>query len=86
MVHGRSTGKLFLMSDQNPASLDAASRTLVLRHVGAMIARVQAYFAQHQDAHLKRMRAHFFELVDNRPNTWSSCKSTCRRSAAIPRR
>ncbi len=69
MVHGRSTGKLFLMSDQNPASLDAASRTLVLRHVGAMIARVQAYFAQHQDAHLKRMRAHFFELVDNRPNT-----------------
>ena len=69
MVHGRSTGKLFLMSDQNPASLDAASRTLVLRHVGAMIARVQAYFAQHQDAHLQRIRAHFFELVDNRPNT-----------------
>lgn len=41
----------------------------MLRHVGAMIARVQAYFAQHQDAHLQRMRAHLFELVDNRPNT-----------------
>ncbi len=34
-----------------------------------MIARVQAFFVQHQDAHFKRLRAHFFELVDNRPNT-----------------
>jgi len=34
-----------------------------------MIARVQAFFGQHQDAHFKRLRAHFFELVDNRPNT-----------------
>jgi len=57
------------MSDPLPVSLDAATRTLVLRHVGAMIARVQAFFAQQQDAHFKRLRAHFFELVDNRPNT-----------------
>lgn len=49
--------------------MDAATRTLLLRHVGAMIARVQAYFAQHQDAHFKRLRGHFFELVDNRLNT-----------------
>jgi hypothetical protein len=69
MVRGLRTGKPFLMSDRTPASLDTASRTLVLRHVGAMIARVQAYFAQHQDVHLQRMRAHFFEMVDNRPNT-----------------
>ncbi len=34
-----------------------------------MIARVQAFFVQHQDTHLKRLRAHFFELVDSRPNT-----------------
>jgi hypothetical protein len=57
------------MSDYLPASLDAATRTLVLRHVGAMIARVQAYFTQHQDAHLKKLRAHFFDLVDSRPHT-----------------
>jgi hypothetical protein len=57
------------MSDHLPASLDAATRTLVLRHVGAMIARVQAYFAQHQEAHLKKLRAHFFDLVDSRPHT-----------------
>ncbi len=49
--------------------MDAATRTLVLRHVGAMIARVQSYFAQHQDVHFKGMRGHFFELVDKRPNT-----------------
>lgn len=57
------------MSDQPPAPLDAASRTLVLRHAGAMIARVQAFFVQHQEAHFKRLRAHFFERVDNRPST-----------------
>ena len=34
-----------------------------------MIARVQAFFFQHQDAHLNRLRAHFFELADKRPNT-----------------
>ncbi len=69
MALGRCTGKPFLMSDQPPAPLDAASRTLVLRHAGAMIARVSAFFVQHQDAHFNRLRAHFFALVDNRPNT-----------------
>ena len=34
-----------------------------------MIARVQSYFAQHQDDHLQRLRAHFFEQVDSRPHT-----------------
>lgn len=57
------------MSDPLPAPLDAATRTLVLRHVAAMIARVQAYFTQHQEAHLKKLRGHFFDLVDSRPHT-----------------
>ncbi len=34
-----------------------------------MIARVQSYFSQHQDDHLKRLRGYFFEQVDNRPHT-----------------
>ncbi len=42
---------------------------MVLRHVAAMIARVQSFFAQHQDDHLKRLRGHFFEQVDSRPHT-----------------
>ena len=41
----------------------------MLRHVAALIARVQAYFAQDQDAHLKRLRGHLFEQVDSRPHT-----------------
>ncbi len=57
------------MSDPSFQSFDAATRTLVLRHVAAMIARVQSFFAQHQDDHLKRLRAHFFEQVDIRPHT-----------------
>ena len=69
MAIARYTGKPFLMSDQPPAPLDAASRSLALRHTGAMIARVQAFFVQQQDAHFKRLREHFFEQVDNRPNT-----------------
>lgn len=57
------------MSAPSFHSFDAATRTLVLRHVAAMIARVQSFFAQHQDDHLKRLRAHFFEQVDSRPHT-----------------
>lgn len=59
----------FLMNPPSFQSLDAATRALVLRHVAAMIARVQSFFAQHQDDHLKRLRGHFFELVDSRPHT-----------------
>lgn len=59
----------FLMSDPSFQSFDAATRSLVLRHVAAMIARVQSFFTQHQDDHLKRLRAHFFEQVDSRPHT-----------------
>lgn len=58
-----------LMSAPSFDSLDAATRSIVLRHIAAMIARVQSYFAQHQDDHLKRLRAHFFEQVDSRPHT-----------------
>jgi len=57
------------MSDHSIHSLDAATRSTVLRHVAAMMARVQSYFAQHQEDHLKRLRGHFFEQVDNRPHT-----------------
>lgn len=57
------------MSVPTSTSFDAATRSLVLRHVAAMIARVQSYFAQHQDDHLQRLRAHFFEQVDSRPHT-----------------
>lgn len=57
------------MTSASFQSLDAATRALVLRHVAAMIARVQSFFAQHQDDHLKRLRGHFFELVDSRPHT-----------------
>jgi hypothetical protein len=59
----------FLMSAPLPVTFDAATRSLVLRHVGAMIARVQSHFAQQQDDHLKRLRDHFFEQVDSRPHT-----------------
>ncbi len=44
----------------------------MLRHIAALIARVQAYFAQDQDAHLKRLRGHLFEQVDSRPHTTQS--------------
>ncbi len=57
------------MSASNPSPFDAAARAVVLRHVAAMIARVQSYFGQQQDEHLQRLRAHFFEQVDNRPHT-----------------
>ncbi|MCP5263043.1 MAG: DUF1631 family protein [Rhodoferax sp.] len=57
------------MSAPSFYSLDAATRSMVLRHVAAMIARVQSFFAQHQDDHLKRLRGHFFEQVDSRPHT-----------------
>ena len=57
------------MSAPTTFPLDAATRSLVLRHVAAMIARVQSYFAQHQDEHLQRLRGHFFEQVDGRPHT-----------------
>lgn len=58
-----------LMSAPSFDSLDAATRSIVLRHIAAMIARVQSYFAQHQDEHLNRLRGHFFEQVDSRPHT-----------------
>lgn len=57
------------MSAPSFQAFDAATRSLVLRHVAAMIARVQSFFAQHQDDHLKRLRTHFFEQVDSRPHT-----------------
>ncbi len=57
------------MSAPSTIPVDAATRSLILRHLATLIARVQAYFAQHQDAHLKRLRGHLFEQVDSRPNT-----------------
>lgn len=57
------------MSAPSYHSFDAATRSVALRHVAAMIARVQSFFAQHQDDHLKRLRGHFFEQVDSRPHT-----------------
>ena len=57
------------MSAPSSFTFDAATRSLVLRHIAAMIARVQSYFAQHQDEHLQRLRGHFFEQVDSRPHT-----------------
>ena len=55
------------MSASSPASLDAAARTLVLRHVRTLITSTLAFFAQRQPEHLKNMRAHLFELFDARP-------------------
>ncbi len=57
------------MTSLTPVQFDAATRSLVLRHLGAMIARVQSYFAQHQDAHLEKLRGHFFERVDSRTHS-----------------
>ena len=56
------------MSASSPASLDAAARTLVLRHVRTLITSTLAFFSQRQQEHLKILRAHLFELVDARPN------------------
>ena len=56
------------MSASSPASLDAATRTLVLRHVRTLITSTLAFFAQRQQEHLKILRAHLFELVDTRPH------------------
>lgn len=56
------------MSVSPPASLDAATRTLVLRHVRTLITNTLAFFAQRQDEHLKILRAHLFEMVDARPH------------------
>jgi hypothetical protein len=55
------------MSASSPALLDAAARTLVLRHVRTLITSTLAFFAQRQAEHLKNMRAHLFELFDARP-------------------
>jgi hypothetical protein len=55
------------MSASSPALLDAAARTLVLRHVRTLITSTLAFFAQRQSDHLKSMRAHLFELFDARP-------------------
>lgn len=60
------------MSVSSPASFDAAARTLVLRHARSLIGKTLAFFAQHQDEHLKMLRAHFFEQVDARPHTTQS--------------
>ena len=56
------------MPATTPATLDAATRTMVLRHVRTLINNTLAYFAQRQDEHLKTLRAHFFTLVDARPH------------------
>lgn len=56
------------MPPSSPASLDAAARTLVLRHVRTLITSTLAFFAQRQEEHLKNLRAHLFELVDARPH------------------
>ncbi len=56
------------MPASSPASLDAAARTLVLRHVRTLITGTLAFFAQRQEEHLKNLRAHLFELVDARPH------------------
>ena len=48
--------------------MDAATRTLVLRHVRTLITSTLAFFAQRQQDHLKALRAHLFELVDARPH------------------
>jgi uncharacterized membrane protein YgcG len=55
------------MSASSPALLDAAARTLVLRHVRTLITSTLAFFGQRQSEHLKSMRAHLFELFDARP-------------------
>ena len=56
------------MSASSPALFDAAARTLVLRHVRTLITSTLAFFAQRQEEHLKKLRAHLFELFDARPN------------------
>ena len=56
------------MSARLPASLDAAARTLVLRHVRTLITSTLGFFAQRQEEHLKILRSHIFELVDARPH------------------
>ena len=48
--------------------MDAAARTLALRHVRTLITSTLAFFAQRQQEHLKALRAHLFELVDARPH------------------
>lgn len=61
------------MTTGSPSPLsDPAVRAQVLRHVQTLIARVQAFFAERQDVHLKNLRAHLFELVDARPSTTQS--------------
>ena len=56
------------MPASSPASLDAAARSLVLRHVRTLITGTLAFFAQCQEEHLKTLRAHLFELIDARPH------------------
>jgi hypothetical protein len=59
---------------------DPAARAQVLQHVQTLIARTQSFFAERQDAHLKNLRAHLFELVDGRPG---SAQSQNLRTAAV---
>ena len=56
------------MPASSPDSLDAAARSLVLRHVRTLITGTLAFFAQRQEEHLKTLRAHLFELIDARPH------------------
>lgn len=63
-----------------PTFTDAASQTLVLRHVQTLIARVQSFFAERQDAHFKALRAYLFDQVDARP---SSALAQNLRTAAV---
>ncbi len=63
-----------------PTFPDAASQTLVLRHVQTLIARVQTFFAERQDAHFKALRAYLFDQVDARP---SSALAQNLRTAAV---
>ena len=69
------------MNPNNPPTLTGpAARDLVLRHVQTLIARTQAFFAERQDAHLKALRGHLFDLVDARPH---SAQAQNLRTAAV---
>ncbi|MCY7305375.1 MAG: DUF1631 domain-containing protein [Rhodoferax sp.] len=48
---------------------DAAARALVLRHAQTLINKTLAFFAERQDAQIKALRSHLFDMVDSRPHT-----------------
>ncbi len=57
------------MVSRSHPSLDATAHAQRLAQVRALIHSTEAFFAQHQDAQAKMLRAHLYDLVDARPNT-----------------